>query len=261
MPLEDYLKTMEFFAASGCRAVTITGGGEPTLHKNINKILSGTASLGLQMGMVTNGLSINSVNDYEMRLLTWCRISFSDDREFSQQFICNIIDAINAAPEVDWAFSYVLTAKPNYVNLARLIVLANELKFTHVRIVTDLLDLDGVPDMGEVKTKLAELGVNDSLVIYQGRKEYTPGAKRCLISLIKPVISADGGWYPCCGVQYAQDTPSADFDASMCMGKDYREITKNQHNFDGSQCVRCYYGDYNQTLAAIIDPVAHGFFV
>ena len=261
MPLEQYIKIMGTLAAAGCRAVTITGGGEPTLHAEINRLLLYTESLGLEAGLVTNGLSLDRVHAESFRALTWARVSFSDDREYSTEFLNAILGAVVKGKGVDWAFSYVVTARPKYRNMAMIIELANQLKFTHVRLVADLLDLDDVPDMAYVRENLRGMGVDDRLVIYQGRKGYTHGAKKCLISLVKPVIDASGGWFPCCGVQYALEQSGLDFEKSMCMGTDVKAITRGQEAFDGSRCVRCYYDDYNQVLAAMANPVEHGAFL
>lgn len=66
-----------------------------------------------------------------------------------------------------------------------------------------------------------------------------------------------------CGSQYAKDNPSMDYDESMCMGiaADLYEIYQEQRYFDGSQCVRCYYDDYNSLLAQMIEPVEHEEFL
>ena len=260
MSLTDYIDIMQTFASHGCAAATITGGGEPTLHKDIDAILCATHAMGIDSGMVSNGLSLNRVGTEALSTLTWARISFSDDREFSEAFAQGVTDAVNRAP-IDWAFSYVVTSDINYQNIASIINMANELKFTHVRLVTDLLDLDNVTDMATVRETLQAMCVDDSLVIYQGRKTYTKGAKDCLISLVKPVISADGGWYPCCGIQYALDTPGLDFEPSMCMGTDPIDIIENQKPFDGSVCKRCYYDAYNVVLNAACSDYQHENFV
>ena len=60
---------------------------------------------------------------------------------------------------------------------------------------------------------LREMDVDDKIVIYQGRKKFSRGSAKCLISLIKPLIGSDGNVYPCCGVQYALADSSFDFDS------------------------------------------------
>jgi len=261
MSYADYVGIMETFKGHGCRAVTITGGGEPTLHRDINGILHATSALGIAAGLVSNGLSLDRVQTDALQTLTWARVSFSDDRTFDDDFAARVIAAVHRAPAVDWAFSYVVTEGINYGNIAKVINLANELKFTHVRLVTDLLNVDNVPDMASIREQVLLMGVDDSRVVYQGRKAYSHGAKDCRIALVKPVISADGGWYPCCGVQYALEDQGLDFEQSMCMGNNHGRIIFDQKPFDGSRCVRCYYDEYNTILRAMAAPLDHGVFV
>ena len=264
LELNGIVDTMEKFKKLGCMAVTITGGGEPLLHPEINVLLSIlNREMGIKVGLVTNGTqfkNLSSIHD-----ITWCRISSSDDREPHWE---DITKTIQLAFWVDWAFSYVLTRNPDWDRLSRLVAFANNHDFTHVRIVSDILD-DGMTRlMAEARKRLSNPNNHftrgsDNKVIYQDRTDYVPGRNRCGISLLKPVIGADGKIYPCCGVQYAQDPPGRDLVESMCMGgiQDIDRIWRDQSAFDGSVCSRCYYDDYNSTLELLSTPLCHAEFI
>lgn len=260
MSLEDILKIMTLYARQGCKAVTITGGGEPLLHWQITEMIKQIYMLGMSVGLVTNGTQLKKL--YSSRwCVKWIRISFDDHRSFSPEFEAELDEAV--VDGIDWAFSYVVTANPNIYNLRKVIEFANSHNFTHVRIVSDLLDLQNAPSMDSLKRKLLEMGIDDSKVIYQGRKIFTKGRSKCLISLSKPVIGADGRIYPCCGIQYATEIPFLDYDESMCMGigDDISSIYKIQKYFDGSNCVRCYYDEYNEALELLTSKLKHLVFV
>jgi organic radical activating enzyme len=265
MPLEKVIATLREFKAMGAAAITITGGGEPTLHPDFSEILYRADSLRLQTGLVTNGALLDTVLVKSLRLLTWLRVSVSDDRNVEE--LLSVLSKVRKGiPAIKgWAFSYVLTAKPDYDKLALVVKYANYHKFTHVRIVSDLLDTENVPDMAVVRQELrSRIGIKDSLVIYQGRKDHTVGAKKCWISLLKPMIGTNGNIYPCCGIQYAMDPPSLDFEPRMQMnapGKDWKEMFNKQIPFDGSHCTKCYYGDYNAALDMVMTPLEHEEFV
>jgi len=85
----------------GCESLTITGGGEPLMHKKINEIISDIHDMGIEMGLVTNGDMFRKLNTDAMNLLTWCRISVSDYGPFDNGYIENIKKAVKRGPNVD----------------------------------------------------------------------------------------------------------------------------------------------------------------
>ena len=262
LSIDDLLAVMARFKDLGCKSVTITGGGEPLLHPDL-AVLIGYLNrvLDIRVGLVTNGTQFHRLSNFQD--ITWCRISSSDDREPEW---AGILNAVQAGPGVDWAFSHVLTREPDWRRLCRLVAFANKHDFTHVRIVGDLLDIEeAAAQVKQARNHLYVQGINDRRVIYQDRAEYVRGRGRCGISLLKPVIGADGGIYPCCGVQYAQDPPGRDLVPSMRMGtlEDIEAIWQGetQAAFDGSVCSRCYYDSYNSALDLLAAPLCHAEFV
>lgn len=261
LSLGDIKEIMNSAKRCGTKAVTITGGGEPLCHPNIREIISYIHELGIKIGLVTNGTIVHVLDRDSWSKITWCRISSADFRgkDWTDKYHKKLQDTVDKGPNVDWAFSHVMGRMPNIALITKLIVFANKNDFTHVRIVSDLLDLDNVPSMKVVRGAIAAV-IDDSKVIYQGRKDSTPGTKRCLISLLKPVVGTNGMLYPCCGTQYAQEIPSKDFGKSvMCMGnaKDIEKIYSEQQYFDGSKCSTCYYSNYNWALDIMTSELKH----
>jgi len=245
----------------GTKAVTITGGGEPLMHGDIESILDLFLALNIEVGLVTNGIKLRSLDTGTLDALTWCRISCSDEITFNR----NVYNPVDLCRNVDFAFSYVVTDKYKPENLAAFIDYANKKNFSHVRVVSDLIDLDNVPTMDDIKFGLSVL-VDDSLVIYQARQEYTRGSKNCYISQLKPLIAADGNVYPCCGVQYAKtaNDQELNFPKDMRMGyaNNIETLKKALYKpFDGSNCDKCYYEPYNEVLGAVDGEIKHGDFL
>lgn len=264
---EDIVEIMTKAKKVGCESVTITGGGEPTCHPRFNDIIRKIRQLGIKIGLVTNGTLIDTVPEETWSRITWCRISSGDHRVWDKDYEAKLDKATSNGPNVDWAFSHVITAAPNYELLKKLLTYAKKNLFTHVRLVGDILDTEHTPVMSILKEHLAEMNVDFNFIIYQGRKEPTCGTKDCLISLLKPVVGTNGMLYPCCGTQYAQELPSRDFGTPgkdiMCLGpaKDIDKIFAKQKNFDGSVCKKCYYSDYNKALKIIKSKLTHVEFV
>jgi hypothetical protein len=71
--VEDVLR---YFRNLGTRAITITGGGEPIIHADFPEILSLCKTLGIKVGLVTNGLTWKiSPVPKEGRAIVWIRVS------------------------------------------------------------------------------------------------------------------------------------------------------------------------------------------
>ena len=247
MPIEETLEMIEFLAGKGTKAVTITGGGEPILYKDLSLAIDEFDYFDIKMGLVSNGELLYKLPVESLQKLTWCRISASDERPLPLS-LQKVIETVT----IDWAFSYVLSDKPNVHNIKIHAKFAEKNDFTHMRVVSDLLHI------ADINMEETQKQINSDLIIWQGRKEWTQGNPECRISLLKPLIGPDGLIYPCCGVQYAHEEPALDLPKSMSMG---HWSTIGDIMFNGSHCVKCYYHDYNAVLAQMDSDLQHLDFV
>ncbi len=254
----------------GVQSTTITGGGEPLMFKDFNEMIKIINDKDIDVGLVTNGTLLNKINVLDK--IIWIRISVSDiyskqlmilNKNIGEQ-ILEWRKIIKDNNNIDWSFSYVLGHKPNYKLIARLIEFANEQNFTHFRLVNDIFLANELRDkMNYVRSYLKFKNVDDSIVNYQDRSYWMEGSNPCYISLLKPVIGADGYIYPCCGTQYALNEPSKDYEFLMRMGniRDLDNILKRQRFFDGSICYKCYYSEYNRALDILLNGLKHESFI
>ena len=76
MKLEDIKKVLRQIKKAGGKAVTFTGGGEPTVHPGIARALSFARSCGLDVALITNGLKMDAkLAAAILANCTWVRIS------------------------------------------------------------------------------------------------------------------------------------------------------------------------------------------
>jgi len=62
--------------AAGVKGINYTGGGEPTVHKEFDKIVRLTNELGLEIGLICNGSRFHSWPMEELlKMFTWIRVS------------------------------------------------------------------------------------------------------------------------------------------------------------------------------------------
>ena len=245
------------FTAWGAKAVTITGGGEPTMHGNFHEILESAYQNGLKVGLVTNGdllfkmkLDTSSMN----KILTWCRISVNDKRLWNAGPSMEYLE--KALPFVDIGMSHVVTKDTNAAAAAEFCSIVEKAgnNITHIRFVHDILDPNHIA-MHAVECGCCRF----NKAIFQYRDEYDHGKNPCYISRLKPLIDATGYIYPCCGVQYADKNQERFMPSNfkMCHWKDFDKIDY----FDGSVCDRCYYNAYNSALKYIANPSKHVEFI
>jgi MoaA/NifB/PqqE/SkfB family radical SAM enzyme len=262
MSLDDAHKIIEILFLLGCKSVTITGGGEPVLHPNINEIIQRFLDFYIEVGFVTNGLLLKNVDYSIFKNITWCRISNDDFRVFDNKYKDQLEEIIYCCPDVDWAFSHVVSERYNIEEIVKIVLFANRNNFTHVRLVADLFNTENI-NMSEIKDKLNKRGVDDSLVIYQGRKNPEHGGD-CYICYLKPLIGADCQVYNCCGVQYALKDSTRNLPEELSLGSafDLPEIISNSSKaFDGSICHKCYYMNYNRVLSGLLSDIKHKNFI
>lgn len=256
---EELLASLDYFARLGTRAVTITGGGEPTLYDGLRRAIAHASGLGMAVGLVTNGLRWGMRRSHvvpdlavENELLTWARVSIPERVDASRA--STMLRRVTAElPDVDIGVSLTIGEEPDLDLVDELCELSEELPLTHVRLVQEILDL---PKTGieSLVSRCEPYGK----VIVQPRDDFTPGAMRCHISKLKPFLAADGYIYPCCGVQYA-DGADRCFPERFRMSA-WREFSKAE-TFDGSRCQKCYYGAYNDALDSMLRPMEHVRFV
>jgi organic radical activating enzyme len=244
----------------GTRAVTITGGGEPCCYSDLDSLISLLYNLDIKTGMVSNGLLLHKFLEV-LPLLTWCRVSASDDRDIGK--LLTALSKLIPTIDIDWAISYVVTRKFDFEKFKNIVAFVNRYKLTHVRAVSDILDADNVARMQWIKDQLFDAGIDDSRVVYQDRQETSAGEKTCLVSLLKPLLAADGYLYPCCGAQYAIPGDTGYFSPMMrvCHMTKLSDFIASQNPFNGSICAKCHYKQYNYLLSKMIDDCDHKEFV
>jgi len=264
MPLQEMIRVVNLLADRGTTSMTITGGGEPMMYPHLQNLVEFSYWKGIKTGLVTNGALLKTSDVAWINTLAWCRISYGDDREvMSDCYIAELHNITRLASHTGWAFSYVVSKKPDIDKMKRLVALANSLKMTHVRFVADLLNPEEVP-MDAVQEEMRSFVESFKVpVIFQGRTSPEKGGD-CYICYLKPVISPDSKVYACCGVQYALPKPSKKLPTELCLGT-VDQFVKNTKVYKpfvgGNKCTICYYGSYNRILKGLLSEIDHKEFI
>ncbi len=84
---KDMLKTQSVLslvaelASRGVQGLMFTGGGEPLLHPGLSEILSRCRQVGIEHGLITNGVRLGRLSDDDLAGLRWIRFSVNAGTE------------------------------------------------------------------------------------------------------------------------------------------------------------------------------------
>jgi MoaA/NifB/PqqE/SkfB family radical SAM enzyme len=121
---EKLVRVLEDASCMGVKAITWTGGGDPSLHPNICTLLEIVDSLGMEQGMFTNALAKPK---YDPALLTWVRVTMTD-KPYRPEYI----KMLRPAKRLGFAFNYSGASDLNY--LMETLRLAEEVQADYVQV-------------------------------------------------------------------------------------------------------------------------------
>lgn len=219
-------------AEAGVRAVTFTGGGEPTVHPDLGELVGLAASLGLDVGLITHGGLLHK-HDVEKLVAncTWIRVSVdaSSPEEFQithgrdatewARVWTNLARLVAAKTRHKAAATGsatlgigVLTGPQNVSGLLRLAESARDhgLDYVQVRPFHRYVDFDVTPYLQQAKEKFDSPtftvvgSVHKYSLIADGRiapRNYSV----CHFAQFSSVICANEKIYVCCHYRNAED--------------------------------------------------------
>jgi len=238
MSFELFKYIVDGLQAEGLQAMSFSGGGDATLHKEFGKFVEYLSSCGIASALVTNGTQLHRINESVLQQLSWIRVSMDGWREE----IPKMPDCI--FPGVSWV--YRVNDADNPI-LEKLVEMAEDGKIKHLRIHQDIYLAD--------KTDLPQKYAGRDGVILHERTNFSCGTERCWNGLTWPRIDVDGRMWPCCGVHYALNKvdQNRNYPEELCMGtlEEYLGYVRDQRPFDAKICDRCFYEPRNHLLDAI----------
>src|SRR5688500_16046929 len=95
LPAGKVMQLLDDCRDMGVKAIQLTGGGEPTLHPEFDRIASGVLQRGMRLAVVTNGTLLHRTSDWlqseqglsKAALLaraSWVRVSLDASREIGR---------------------------------------------------------------------------------------------------------------------------------------------------------------------------------
>jgi MoaA/NifB/PqqE/SkfB family radical SAM enzyme len=234
----------------GLKAVILSGGGDPTLYKEINALIYYLSAMGLEIGMITNGILLRDrIWEERLRLLKWIRIS-ANTLDYRRR-----IDIPPLPDSVTLGFSYIwnpLTTGEIIGNIRQLCA-AHPVRY--VRVLSDC-QLDS-PELDKAQDKLAKIVATLGPPFFHQNKRHAMPAE-CHLGRVHPVLYTDGYIYPCDSVVLNSPKEDKKFhsDYAICRWDGVREFYRSPiagSLVDTRKCPHCVFAAQNGLLTSIVN--------
>ena len=255
---DQVFNILEDMKSLGCKGIEYTGGGEPTLHKEFIKIVNKTAEMGFDIGLVTNGTTIEKLSgSINWSKFDWIRVSInagSDNykKVHGVDLFKKVMQGIKILSDYipkRFGVSYIYSDQPieDVDNLLKNIY-ENAPNTGYVRIGADIKKyLVDMPDVISVLNKKVEdFYKNTGIFSDVQTTRDTSVPNKCYMGKVKPSINADGSVYPCCIAQHKKF-------GKLCNVKDYKDNILNGtlKEINTVICPYCIYRHMNDFMQEI----------
>jgi MoaA/NifB/PqqE/SkfB family radical SAM enzyme len=273
---------MDELAAAGVMAIQFTGGGEPTVHPEHERIFTRAEELGLKRALVTNGVSMSDPLIAMLPRFSWVRVSidagtaetYAKVRDtpaghFNKVWgnVTRLTHAIRLQPGCVLGIGYVVTPE-NWEEIGEGVRMAAESGAAYIRL-SAMFSTDGAWPYrniyGEIKNfihEVADLWQRPDFKVHdlfgerlQDLEEGPPDYPVCYYQHYNTYIGGDLNVYRCCVLAYnkrgllgsVKNQPYGEFLA--------KPATQNLLNsFDARGCERCQFNSKNRAMNYILGP-------
>lgn len=283
LPLEYMYRLVAFLSRWGVRGLCISGGGEPSLHKDIPTVIRSARAVGMDVAFVTNATNISEDLADALMPCRWVALSVDsgDFQTYRQVKGINLFDQVvvnisrlaqlraRTSSEVDLCFKFLVLPE-NMYTIYQTCKLAKELGVQdfHARPVDfERKDIKGHeqliihPEIVEEQfTKCHELETKD-FHVYTVTHKFDPefhvkhDFKQCLATPLVIPILQDGNAYLCVDKKMEEKFrlgscyPDPEQILTWWGGEAHRQMIKSV-NID--QCSRCTWSQYNRQIEEVV---------
>ena len=283
IPTERALTLIDEIAELGCLSIQFTGGGEPTVHPDHEKIFQQALNHGLRCSLVSNGLRWGRNLDFRiLRHFDWVRVSIdaADSESYART---------RRTPEAHWqrvwdnvrkfstciystdsktvfGLGFVVTPD-SYIEISRFAELARNAGVHNVRFTAMFSTEDETPflkiyDPIRALIEKAKSFQTDDFKVYDNfgsrfddLKQHAPDYSFCSYQHYTTYIGGDMQAYRCCVLAYNKRGQMTGGDLSKRSFKDFwqsQERLDDQNALDARGCERCQFNSKNRSLLYVM---------
>ena len=194
----DIVLYLEALIERGLKAVIITGGGEPVLYPEINKLIRYIKyEKGLDVALITNGTVLEKLERDVRGVFSWLRVSINIFKGWQEKIF--IPEEIVNSPTTI-GFSYVYTPEHAFETAAdvkqsdilkAIGKLMDRFGAKYLRVLPNCLVTGDVFDAEHIMIDKLIKEMNDPRMFHQLKKHRTPSLKICHQSYFRPYLSEE----------------------------------------------------------------------
>ena len=242
LDINDLLPFLRSLMRYGLKAIEISGGGDPTCYDRINTLIGSAFEMGLEVGLITNGILLKDRIQLDiLDLVNWVRVSMNcldyvDEIELPKikgvlgySYVHNDNTTSETYDRID---KYVSKYNPSYVRIVPNCQVSDEEQEDHNIVLSKMVAKMGEPYFYQVKT--------------------FEKPKQCWVGYFKPFLLHDGWIYPCSSVVLNEDSQDKFHPKyRWCRMEHYLDKIKEEMKpFDNGSCTSCVFCQNNNILDA-----------
>ena len=267
----DAIKLLDDIKSIGTKAVMFTGGGEPTIHKNIKEILNYSLNKDLEVGLLTNGAKLDRswIKLLRHKNFKWIRISLDAATETTWKKvhrpiygnnlkrILNLIKYYkNNGIKAEIGTSFVINDY-NWKEIFKFTQLCKKHNVDNVRlsftyqIKREKLYRKNRKDILFLLNQAEKLSTKNFYVnILKERLESIENKdkkyKKCYFIHFSTSVGADLKLYPCCMTKYCKKYIIGDIKKNGFLSVWNKNMKKFTKKLDVTKCPSCWYDYFNE---------------
>jgi MoaA/NifB/PqqE/SkfB family radical SAM enzyme len=233
--INEYLLSV---ARLGCKAIIITGGGEPTLYPAFKLILQTIKKLGMEYALITNGTTISQQNLFVYDF-SWVRISVNNNPFWIKRFMENKHKFLKTTIV---GLSFIYSGKNKEFKPADLLLFADHINAEYIRLLPDCM-----PENDKLEESYSELRSwlgkrHDKRFFIQEKKHLAPKSVICHQAYFRPYLSElNGGTvFPCDSIPLNSSTGQFNDKYALCKPEEIYKFLKKDIIQDFNCLIDCH---------------------
>lgn len=284
LTVEQMKKALDSFRYLGTTGVEFTGGGEPTLHPDLDEVIRHAHDIGFKIGICTNGSRLNRIETWDK--FSWVRLGmYGWDEGYTYDL--SVFEGLNLdiSAAYVWDGALETSTNPNitgqFSTIGRKKLSKNFQKTENFFAMLDWVEKNKIPTriafnaikpVEEVRKDIATIQelIKDRELKYAFLSDFNfKGTRRndhCYMHMVKPFLFTDGNIYVCPSAELAlENNYNVNAEFKIC---DIDGIIEFYDNLKGGSavsrrshaCSFCKYAYQNELIDDILIETKHNDF-